>query len=82
MSRRDASNSPDQLPSQPTTPAIRIVVCDGDETGQELLVQALRVFEPGVLNLPIELIRYERIGFSAKGSTDQSSSEPAAAFPA
>lgn len=49
----------DMLPSQPTTPAIRIVVCDGDETGQELLVQALRVFEPGVLNLPIELIHYD-----------------------
>src|SRR5271170_108528 len=32
----------------------QIVVCDGDETGQELLEEALRVLEPGVLGFDLE----------------------------
>ena len=31
------------------TPALQLVVCDGDETGQELLDEALRVLDPSVL---------------------------------
>lgn len=38
---------------------LRIVVCEGDETGQELLVQALRVLDPGVVGLPVELDRFD-----------------------
>lgn len=38
---------------------IDIVVCDGDETGQELLEEALRVFEPGVLDVPVRLTRFD-----------------------
>jgi isocitrate/isopropylmalate dehydrogenase len=37
----------------------RIVVCEGDETGQELLDQALRVLDPPVIGIPIELDRFD-----------------------
>src|SRR5580704_4485856 len=37
----------------------RIVVCEGDETGQELLDQALRVLAPSILGIPIELDRFD-----------------------
>jgi isocitrate dehydrogenase (NAD+) len=36
----------------------QVVVCEGDETGQELLEQALRVFEPKALGVPIRLHRF------------------------
>jgi isocitrate dehydrogenase (NAD+) len=36
-----------------------LVVCDGDETGQELLVEALRVLDPAVLGFEIELIHFD-----------------------
>jgi isocitrate dehydrogenase (NAD+) len=35
------------------------VVCDGDETGQELLSEALRVLDPGVLGFDLELVHYD-----------------------
>ena len=38
---------------------IRVVVIDGDETGQELLAQAVRVLEPSLLDLDIELIHFD-----------------------
>ena len=38
---------------------IEIVVLEGDETGQELLEQALRVLDPDVVGLPIELDRHD-----------------------
>ena len=34
---------------------LRVVVLEGDETGQELLEQALRVLEPELLELPLQL---------------------------
>jgi len=37
----------------------KIVVCDGDQTGQELLVEALRVLEPDVIGFDVELIHYD-----------------------
>jgi isocitrate dehydrogenase (NAD+) len=40
-------------------PLMRIVVCEGDETGQELLDQALRVLEPKVLGFEIELEHFD-----------------------
>jgi isocitrate/isopropylmalate dehydrogenase len=40
-----------------TTPTI--VVLEGDETGQELLVEALRVISPEVTGLPVELKRFD-----------------------
>jgi isocitrate dehydrogenase (NAD+) len=39
--------------------SIRIVVLDGDETGQELLEQAVRVLDPALLELDLELTHYD-----------------------
>ncbi len=39
--------------------AIRIVVLDGDQTGQELLDAALSVIEPDVIGLEVELERFD-----------------------
>jgi isocitrate dehydrogenase (NAD+) len=38
---------------------LRIVVLEGDETGQELLDQALRVIDPEVIGLDLELERFD-----------------------
>src|SRR4051812_38898528 len=38
---------------------LRITVLEGDETGQELLEQALRVLDSGVLGLPLQLERFD-----------------------
>jgi len=37
----------------------RIIVLEGDETGQELLEQSLRVLDPGVVRVPVELEHYD-----------------------
>jgi isocitrate/isopropylmalate dehydrogenase len=39
--------------------AVRIAVLEGDETGQELLEQSLRVLDPDVLELDLELQRFD-----------------------
>jgi isocitrate/isopropylmalate dehydrogenase len=39
--------------------ATRIIVLEGDETGQELLDQALRVLDPGVTGVEVELEHYD-----------------------
>ena len=39
--------------------AVRIVVMEGDETGQELLEQSLRALDPGLLELDVELQRFD-----------------------
>src|SRR5688500_4135573 len=39
--------------------ALRIIVLEGDETGQELLEQALRVLDPKVIGLELELERFD-----------------------
>ncbi len=38
---------------------MKIVVLEGDETGQELLEQAIRILEPEVLGLEIQLARFD-----------------------
>ena len=38
---------------------MQLVVCDGDETGQELLDQALRVLDPAVIGIDCALIRFD-----------------------
>jgi isocitrate dehydrogenase (NAD+) len=38
---------------------ISIAVLEGDQTGQELLEQALRVLDPGLLGLEVELVRFD-----------------------
>ncbi len=35
------------------------MVCDGDETGQELLEEALRVLAPDVLGFDLELAHFD-----------------------
>src|SRR3712207_6441060 len=40
-------------------PALTITVLEGDETGQELLEQSLRVLDPDVLGLPLKLERFD-----------------------
>jgi isocitrate/isopropylmalate dehydrogenase len=41
-------------------PSLRkIVVCEGDETGQELLEEALRVLQPATLGFEVELSRFD-----------------------
>ena len=37
----------------------RLVVCEGDETGQELLDEALRVLDPSVVGVPLDLVRFD-----------------------
>jgi isocitrate dehydrogenase (NAD+) len=38
---------------------LRIIVLEGDETGQELLEQAIRVLDPDVIGLEAELVHYD-----------------------
>ena len=38
---------------------ITIVVLEGDETGQELLEQSLRLLDPSVIDLDLELLRFD-----------------------
>src|SRR3954454_3027593 len=38
---------------------LKIIVLEGDETGQELLEQALRVLDPELLGLDVELERHD-----------------------
>src|SRR5919106_5965468 len=40
-------------------PGVRIVVLEGDQTGQELLEQALRVLDPGLTGVAVELERFD-----------------------
>jgi isocitrate dehydrogenase (NAD+) len=37
----------------------KIIVLEGDETGQELLEQAVRVLDPELLGIPVELVRHD-----------------------
>jgi isocitrate/isopropylmalate dehydrogenase len=38
---------------------LKIIVLEGDETGQELLEQAVRVLDPELLGVELELVRYD-----------------------
>src|SRR5919198_292161 len=48
--------------------ALRIVVLEGDETGQELLEQSLRVLDPGVIGIDAAETMRET-GFGIKAAT-------------
>jgi isocitrate/isopropylmalate dehydrogenase len=39
--------------------ALKIIVLEGDETGQELLEQSIRVLDPELLGLDLELVHYD-----------------------
>jgi isocitrate dehydrogenase (NAD+) len=49
--------------------ALRIIVLEGDETGQELLDASLRVLEPDVLGFELELERFD-LGLEKRRETD------------
>jgi isocitrate dehydrogenase (NAD+) len=42
-----------------TTSSATIVVCDGDETGQELLVESLRAMTPELLGVNLNFVNYD-----------------------
>jgi isocitrate dehydrogenase (NAD+) len=47
----------------------QIVILEGDETGQELLLEALRVLDPDVVRMPLEFDRYD-LSLANRRSTD------------
>jgi isocitrate dehydrogenase (NAD+) len=55
MAEDDRSGAGQPAPSRPT----RIIVLEGDETGQELLEQSLRVLDPAVTRVDVELEHYD-----------------------
>src|SRR5919107_5509399 len=57
---------------------LRITVLDGDETGQELLDQALRVLDPEVLGLALDLERFD-LSLENRRATDNGVVHEAAA---
>ena len=61
-------------------PALRIVVLEGDETGQELLEQALRVLAPEVTGLELELERFDLSLDSRRRTENRVCHEAAAAI--
>jgi isocitrate dehydrogenase (NAD+) len=58
--------------------ALRIVVLEGDQTGQELLEQSLRLLEPGVIGLEVEPDRHD-LSLESRRSTRNGVCERAAA---
>lgn len=56
---------------------LTITVLEGDQTGQELLEQALRVLAPDVVGLPVELDRYD-LSLARRRETDNAIVEDAA----
>lgn len=56
---------------------IRIVALEGDQTGQELLEQALRVIDPEVIGLDAELVRLD-LSLANRRRTDNAVCERAA----
>jgi isocitrate dehydrogenase (NAD+) len=59
---------------------LTIVVMEGDETGQELLDQAVRVLDPDVLGLRLELERFDLSLDHRRATENQVVSEAAAAM--
>jgi isocitrate dehydrogenase (NAD+) len=59
---------------------IRIVVMEGDETGQELLEQAIRVLDPSLLELELELEHYDLSLESRRSTSNRVVSEAAVAM--
>src|SRR4029079_17863651 len=60
--------------------AKRIVVLEGDETGQELLEQALRILAPDVIGLELELPRFD-LSLASRRATNNAVVYEAAAAP-
>jgi isocitrate/isopropylmalate dehydrogenase len=60
--------------------ALRIVVLEGDQTGQELLEQSLRVLEQGVIGIEVELERFDLSLESRRASGNEVCERAAAAM--
>src|SRR5436190_17437930 len=60
--------------------ALRIVALEGDQTGQELLEQALRVLDPRLLGIDIEVIRYDLSLANRRATSNRVCDEAAAAM--
>jgi isocitrate dehydrogenase (NAD+) len=58
--------------------SLRIVVLEGDQTGQELLEQALRVLDPDVIGVGVELERHD-LSLAARRATNNETCNRAAA---
>src|SRR6516164_1655220 len=58
----------------------QIVVCDGDETGQELLQESLRVFAPDVLGFDLELVHFDLSLANRRSTSNQVVGDAAAAM--
>jgi isocitrate dehydrogenase (NAD+) len=58
-SRSIRSPHQEQVTTLSCPPMLRIIVLEGDETGQELLEQALRVLDPAVTRVDVELEHYD-----------------------
>jgi isocitrate/isopropylmalate dehydrogenase len=58
--------------------ALRIVALEGDQTGQELLEQSLRVLDPEVLGLDLEIARFD-LSLETRRATENKICEEAAA---
>src|SRR5207248_9743423 len=59
---------------------LRIVALEGDQTGQELLEQALRVLDPDLLGLDVELERFDLSLAERRRSTNDAVLEAAEAM--
>jgi isocitrate dehydrogenase len=59
---------------------LRIIVLEGDETGQELLEQALRVLDPEVLKVELELEHFDLSLENRRRTSNEVVSEAAAAM--
>ena len=57
-----------------------IIVCEGDQTGQELLNEALRVLEPSVLGFDVDLVRFDLSLENRRGTNNKVIHEAAAAM--
>ena len=57
---------------------LKIIVLEGDETGQELLEQAIRVLDPSVLDVPLELEHHD-LSLERRRETDNACVSEAAA---
>jgi isocitrate dehydrogenase (NAD+) len=63
-----------------TTSTATIIVCDGDETGQELLLESLRALDPAVLGVPLELVHFDLSLESRQATKNQIVHDAAAAM--
>ena len=60
--------------------ALRIIVLEGDETGQELLEQAVRVLDPDVTGVETELVRFDLSLENRRATSNAVVTEAAAAM--